>query len=552
MTADLFARVDAWIADDPDENTREQASEVLAAAREGDAASIAQLEQWFGPFLQFGTAGLRGPLGPGPSCMNRAVVSRAAAGLCAYLVKRDAKRIVVGYDARHGSIDFALDTVAIAAGAGLHAILLPRTLPTPVLAYAIRHFNADAGVMVTASHNPAQDNGYKVYLGDGSQIVPPADSDIASEIAAVSSVAGLVLSDEWETADESVVTAYINAAVAVVHAKAPRAITIASTSLHGVGDEVWRAVMSSAGYAAPHVVVEQADPDPDFPTVVFPNPEEAGATDLLIELASKVNADIAIAHDPDADRCAMAAPDRNGKWRLLRGDEVGALLGWWTVERTQQFGLPAPHGTFANSIVSSTLLGKMAAHHNIPFQFTLTGFKWIAKIPDLLFGFEEALGYCVDPASVRDKDGISAGLRLVEMAAHLKSQGRTINDVLADLAKQFGLHRTDQLSVRMSDLAAIPAAVARLRSTPPTSVAGMKVNEVIDLKNGWSGLPPTDGIMLQLEGGRVIARPSGTEPKLKCYLECIITDVSDIEASELSATDIIATMKSDMANALGV
>jgi phosphomannomutase len=552
MTAELFAKVDSWIADDPDENTREQAAEVLLAAREGDAQSIAQLEQWFGPFLTFGTAGLRGPLGPGPSCMNRAVVSRAAAGLCAYLVKRNAKKIVVGYDARHGSIDFALDTVAIAAGAGLEAILLPRTLPTPVLAFAIRHLGCDAGVMVTASHNPAQDNGYKVYLGDGSQIVPPADSDIAAEISAVTSVASLQLSDEWETADEEVVTAYINSAVAVVAPSAPRALTVASTSLHGVGDEVWRAVMSAAGFAAPHVVVEQADPDPDFPTVVFPNPEEAGATDLLLEVAKKAKADIAIAHDPDADRCAMAAPMRDGSWRLLRGDEVGALLGWWTLARASEFKLATPQGTFANSIVSSTLLGKMAAKNNMPFQFTLTGFKWIAKIEDLLFGFEEALGYCVDPASVRDKDGISAGLRLVEMAAHLKANNRTVNDVLDDIAREFGLHRTDQLSVRMSDLAAIPAAVARLRATPPATVAGMTVLEVIDLKNGWSGLPPTDGIMLQLEGGRVIARPSGTEPKLKCYLECIIDNTSDIAAAEKAANDIIAKMKSDMALALGV
>jgi len=550
VDAGFREKVERWIEDDPDEATREQAQQVLDDALKGDITAESQLRAWFGEFLQFGTAGLRGPLGPGPSCMNRAVVIRAAAGLVSYLSKRGAQRIVVGYDARHRSIDFALDTVAVAAAAGLEAILLPRTLPTPVLAYSIRALNADAGVMVTASHNPAQDNGYKVYLGDGSQIVPPADADIAAEISAVSSASAVPMSDDWQSADESVVDDYIAATTAVCH-KVSAPVTVASTAMHGVGHETWSAVFAAIDFGNLRPVAEQAEPDPDFPTVAFPNPEEPGATDLLLELAGNLAADVAIAHDPDADRCAMAVRGRNGAWRLLRGDETGVLLGWWTIERTRIFGLPAPAGSMAASIVSSTLLQKLATANNIPFHFTLTGFKWIAKIQDLLFGYEEALGYCVDPHSVRDKDGISAAVRICEMVSYLKSCGRVPDDVLDELAAQFGLHATDQLSVRMSDLAAIPAAVARLRSAPPVEVAGMAVTEVVDLSSGWQGLPPTDGMLLELTNGRIIVRPSGTEPKLKCYLE-VVESNTDISQARTHAAEMLTAMKADMKAALGV
>ncbi|MEY3277983.1 MAG: hypothetical protein RLZZ426_469 [Actinomycetota bacterium] len=551
MSESLIKKVQEWIADDPDLSTREQAQEVLNDAIEGDAVALEQLRTWFGPMLAFGTAGLRGPLGPGPSCMNRAVVMRAAAGLCKYLVSNNAKKIVVGYDARHRSLDFALDTVAIAAGFGLEALLLPRTLPTPVLAYSIGYYKADAGVMVTASHNPAQDNGYKVYLADGSQIVPPADIDIAAQIALVSSVSDLELSDNWESAEEDVVTSYVAATTKVADQKSEHNLIVASTPLHGVGNEVWTSVFDSIGFGQLHVVTEQAEPDPDFPTVVFPNPEEAGATDLLLALAAHVSADIAIAHDPDADRCAAGVRDAQGVWRLLRGDEVGALLGWWNIERRSVFGLSPLSGTYAASVVSSTLLSKIAASNNLKYATTLTGFKWISKVDGLVFGYEEALGYCVDPGSVRDKDGISASTRLCEMAAHLKATGKTVDQILDQLAKEFGLHRTDQLSVRMNDLAAIPAAVSLLRSNPPTSVAGLAVVETVDLKNGWNGLPPTDGIMLILDGGRVIARPSGTEPKLKCYLE-VVVDAGDLPNAKTTAESLIQQMKKDMAVALGV
>jgi phosphomannomutase len=550
MNHDLIEKVERWIADDPDETTATHAQQVLDDAKSGDEQAVAQLTAWFGDLLQFGTAGLRGPIAPGPSCMNRAVVMRAAQGLINYLLKNGGKRIVVGYDARHRSIDFALDTVELAAASGLEAILLPRTLPTPVLAFAVRYLKADAGVMVTASHNPPQDNGYKVYLGDGSQIVPPQDADIAAEIAAINSVKDLPRAESWELADEAVVEAYINSAAATFEMAGLPQVQAVYTPLHGVGYETLVATVKTAALAELSVVVEQSEPDPDFPTVAFPNPEEAGATDLLLELASLKNADIAIANDPDADRCAAAIKD-GATWRLLRGDEVGVLLGWWSIKRNELLGRPKLSGVFAASIVSSTMLSKIATAHNLEYQGTLTGFKWIAKVPNLIFGYEEALGYCVDPQSVGDKDGISAAIRLLELTAWLKSESKTFPQLLDELATTYGLHMTDQLSVRMQDLAAIPAAVSRLRSTPPSTVGGLSVTQVVDLAKGWNDLPPTDGILLLLEGGQVIARPSGTEPKLKCYLEVQIT-TDDVLADRAKAQEILAAMKIDMAHALGV
>jgi phosphomannomutase len=550
MNLELIEKVERWIADDPDETTAAHAQQVLDDAKSGDAQAVTQLTAWFGDLLQFGTAGLRGPIAPGPSCMNRAVVMRAAQGLINYLLKNGGKKIVVGYDARHRSIDFALDTVELAAASGLEAILLPRTLPTPVLAFAVRYLKADAGVMVTASHNPPQDNGYKVYLGDGSQIVPPQDADIAAEIAAINSVKDLPRAENWELADEAVVQAYINSAAATFEIAGLPLVNAVYTPLHGVGYETLVSTVKTAGLAELNVVVEQSEPDPDFPTVAFPNPEEAGATDLLLELANLKNADIAIANDPDADRCAAAIKD-GATWRLLRGDEVGVLLGWWSIKRNELLGRPKLSGVFAASIVSSTMLSKIATAHNLEYQGTLTGFKWIAKVPNLVFGYEEALGYCVDPQSVGDKDGISAAIRLLELTAWLKSEPKTFPQLLDELATTYGLHMTDQLSVRMQDLAAIPAAVSRLRSTPPTTVGGLSVSQVVDLAKGWNDLPPTDGILLLLEGGQVIARPSGTEPKLKCYLEVQIA-INDVIADRSRAQEILAAMKIDMANALGV
>jgi len=547
LDASTRARIIAWRDDDPDDITVAQTNALLTAADSGDTDAAAALVSAFGEFLEFGTAGLRGPLGPGPSRMNRAVVSRAAAGLAAYLRTHGGTRAVVGYDARHRSHDFAIDTCEILEGAGIHAYLLPGALPTPLLAYAVKALGVDAGVMVTASHNPPQDNGYKVYLGDGSQIIPPADSGIATEINAVQSVAAIPRAQSYEVLGHDIVDAYVNAAASLVAPQAARDLRVVSTSLHGVGHETWMAAMHAAGFRVPSAVLVQAEPDPEFPTVAFPNPEESGAADLLLQQAAAEHADIAIAHDPDADRCAAGVfdPDINA-WRLLTGDELGALLGWWTIERTRRFDLPEPDGVFACSIVSSTLLLKIARANNLVAQQTLTGFKWIGRVDDLVYGYEEALGYCVAPAIAADKDGITAALRVAEMAASLKSDGRTLLDALADIYAQYGRHATAQLSVRMQNIRDIVAAVQRLREHPPHELAGRRVTGIDDLAKGIDGLPPTDGVRLRFDDGHVIVRPSGTEPKLKCYLEYVSSD----DAS--TAHGVLARTKHDLQIALGL
>jgi phosphomannomutase len=413
--------------------------------------------------------------------------------------------------------------------------------------------------MVTASHNPPQDNGYKVYLGDGTQIVPPADSGISARIDAVGDVRDVPRSDGWEVLDEAVLTAYLATVAALVPPDAPRDVAIAYTPMHGVGGDVVLRALDAAGYPAPRVVAAQFRPDPEFPTVTFPNPEEPGAMDLALEEGVESDADVVIANDPDADRCAVAVPTRDRgahggpAYRMLRGDEVGWLLGWWMHER-------GATGSYASSIVSSSLLAKMAASYGLEHHETLTGFKWIGRIPGLAFGYEEALGYCVDPAHVADKDGVSAALLVVELVATLKAGGRTVHDVLDDLAVQHGLHATDQLSVRVDDLALITGAMARLRGAPPASVAGLDVERFEDLGLGADGLPPTDGIRLSLaEHTRVVVRPSGTEPKLKCYLEVVVpvtsdgvAEAADVEAAGLVAAHRLAELKEDMAATLGL
>lgn len=547
LDPDLLARIRAWRDDDPDDVTVAQTDALLAAAGTGDSAAIAELQSAFGAFLEFGTAGLRGAIGPGPSRMNRAVVSRAAAGLAAYLRANHGARAVVGYDARHRSFDFATDTCEILEAAGIRTSLLPGALPTPLLAYAVKALAVDAGVMVTASHNPPQDNGYKVYLGDGSQIVPPADSEIAAAIARVTGVSDVPRSAQFEVLTADIVDSYVNAAASLVSPQAPRDLRVVSTSLHGVGHETWMAAMHAAGFRVPSVVLAQAEPDPDFPTVSFPNPEEAGAADLLLAQAAAESADVAIAHDPDADRCAAGVFDPSiNAWRLLTGDELGALLGWWTIERARRFDLPEPEGVFACSIVSSTLLLKIAHAHGLRATQTLTGFKWIGRVPELAYGYEEALGYCVAPHITADKDGITAALRVAEMTATLKSGGITLLDALDSIYATHGRHATTQLSVRMQDLAAIKAAVQRLREQPPTELAGRAVVGVDDLAKGMDGLPPTDGIRLRFADGHVIVRPSGTEPKLKCYLEYI----GHVDAT--TAAEVLAQTKHALQTTLGL
>ncbi|MFM9449992.1 phospho-sugar mutase [Streptomyces europaeiscabiei] len=543
MHDDLIARAKAWLAEDPDPETRDELGGLI------DAADTAELTTRFSGTLQFGTAGLRGELGAGPMRMNRSVVIRAAAGLAAYLNKKGATGglVVIGYDARHKSADFALDTAAVMTGAGLRAAVLPRPLPTPVLAFAIRHLGAVAGVEVTASHNPPRDNGYKVYLGDGSQIVPPADAGIAAEIDAVRSLDDVPRPDAgWDTLDDSVLDAYLARTDAVLAPGSPRTARTVYTAMHGVGRDTLLAAFARAGFPEPVLVAEQADPDPDFPTVAFPNPEEPGAMDLAFAKAHETDPDLIVANDPDADRCAAAVKD-GADWRMLRGDEVGALLATHLVARGVQ-------GTFAESIVSSSLLGRIAEKAGLPYEETLTGFKWIARVENLRYGYEEALGYCVDPEGVRDKDGITAALLITELASQLKEEGRTLLDLLDDIAVEHGLHATDQLSVRVQDLSLIARAMERLRERPPTALAGLAVTGAEDLTRGTDRLPPTDGLRYTLDGARVIVRPSGTEPKLKCYLEVVVpvADHAGLPAARTKAAGLLAGIKRDLSEAAGI
>ncbi|MEV7072748.1 phospho-sugar mutase [Streptomyces sp. NPDC093990] len=543
MRDDLTARARTWLAEDPDPDTRDELARLI------EAGDVTELTARFSGTLQFGTAGLRGELGAGPMRMNRAVVIRAAAGLAAYLKKHGSTDglVVIGYDARHKSEDFARDTAAVMTGAGLRAAVLPRPLPTPVLAYAIRHLGAVAGVEVTASHNPPRDNGYKVYLGDGSQIVPPADADIAAEIDAITSLNDVPRPDSgWQTLDDSVLDAYLARTDAVLAADSPRTARTVYTAMHGVGKDTLLAAFERAGFPTPDLVAEQADPDPDFPTVAFPNPEEPGAMDLAFAKAAETNPDLIIANDPDADRCAVAVKE-DGAWRMLRGDEVGALLAAHLVAR-------GARGTFAESIVSSSLLGRIAEQAGLPYEETLTGFKWIARVEGLRYGYEEALGYCVDPEGVRDKDGITAALLVTELASGLKEQNRTLTDLLDDLAVTHGLHATDQLSVRVEDLSVIARAMKQLREHPPTELAGLAITRAEDLTRGTDKLPPTDGLRYTLDGARVIVRPSGTEPKLKCYLEVVVPVAThaDLPAARAKATDLLTAIKHDLSAAAGI
>jgi phosphomannomutase len=546
LPQDLRDRVSSWIADDPDEETRAELSALLEAAGTDERARAELADRFAGP-LVFGTAGLRGELAGGPNRMNRAVVIRAAAGLAAYLKDSSLTgTVVIGFDARHKSDVFARDTAAVMRGAGIDAALLPGPLPTPMLAFAIRHLGCIAGVMVTASHNPPRDNGYKVYLGDGSQIVPPADAEISTRIDAVRSVLDVPRGDGWTVLGNEIVDAYVEAVAGLPARGTPRGLAIAYTPLHGVGAGVVEAVLRKAGFAAPCVVPEQEDPDPDFPTVPFPNPEEPGALDLAVALAEHRGADIVIANDPDADRCAVAVSTLHG-WRTLRGDEVGVLLADHLIRR-------GAGGVYATTIVSSTLLGRMAHAHGVGYAETLTGFKWIGRVEGLRYGYEEAIGYCVAPDLVRDKDGVSALLLVAELAAELKAAGRTLLDRLDDIAEEFGVHATDQVSARVEDLSLIDTTMQRLRQQPPARLGGFTVEQVDDLSEGDQGLPPTEGLRYRLaEGGRVVVRPSGTEPKIKCYLEVVVeVAAGDVTAARIAAAGRLDAIRSDLVAAAGL
>ncbi|MGP5383776.1 phospho-sugar mutase [Glutamicibacter arilaitensis] len=555
-----------WAAQDPDPQTQEELQLLIQRVTEGDALAFEDISERFSGVLEFGTAGLRAELGAGPMRMNRVVVMRTAAGI-ARLLNEQANgqytpKVVIGFDARFNSDVFAQDSAGVFAAAGFEVLLMPSALPTPVLAWAVREFSAEAGVMVTASHNPPRDNGYKVYVGGritdasgrGAQIVSPIDAQIASLIDHEQPVAQIPRAlSGWQVlpaigTEGDIEAAYLASIHPIIDAPneqdaARKNLRIVVSAMHGVGGHTMRQALLNAGFPDVHMVAEQEHPDPLFPTVKFPNPEEPGAIDLSLELARTVGADLVIANDPDADRCAAAILD-DGSWRMLRGDEVGWLLG-------DQVAKTLPQGKkLANSIVSSRMLAAIAKDAGREHEETLTGFKWISRVEDLGYGYEEALGYCVAPELVRDKDGISAGIVLADLAAQLKADGSTISVRLDELAAKHGVHVTDQLSLRFTDLAQIPVLMDKIRKSAPASLGGSDVSEVTDLSEGTEKLPATNAMVLHtFAGARVIVRPSGTEPKLKCYLETIepVDDLADVPEARKRATAQVLAIKDELA-----
>lgn len=537
---ELLDAARAWFAQDPDPQTRAELDALIAAQ------DYVELESRFGTRLGFGTAGLRGELGAGPNRMNRVLVAQAAAGIASYLLKnrdqlldRNGRLgVIIGFDGRKNSDVFAEDSAQILAAAGIDTWLIGQ-VPTPVLAFATKHWKASAGIMVTASHNPPRDNGYKVYLGGqngGSQIISPVDKEIAAEIAEIAATQTfdeIPKSADFNRSGEHALHEYIlatsNLVGAVPVGPQPQFVY---TAMHGVGYKTTAQLFDLAGISHLTVVDEQNEPDGDFPTVAFPNPEEPGAMDLAYFKARSIGADLIIAQDPDADRLAVAVPDANGAegFRRLTGDEIGLVLadrlaGWWA-DRGGQLAANGETPNLACSVVSSSALAGVAKHYGLGFKQTLTGFKWISKVPNLLFGYEEALGYCVDLAHTPDKDGISASLVIADLAIELHQRGSNLESHLAELGERYGFFATSQISIRFSDLSKIGELVSRMRTAPPTELCGLPVR-FTDLSLGSAELPATDGVRLDLaDGRRVIVRPSGTEPKVKCYLQASGTSAS--------------------------
>lgn len=555
---DLLARARAWQDHDPDPETRDEITRLVDAATGGDEAALAELADRFAADLTFGTAGLRGEMAAGPNRMNRAVVIRATAGLAAHLADhgQQGQPVVVGYDARHRSATFAADAAAVLSAAGHPVALADRPLPTPVVAFGVTHLGCCAGVQVTASHNPPNDNGYKVYLADGAQIIPPADSEIAAHIAAAGPATSTPMDDSSvRPIGADLIDAYLDGAVGTaLHSPGARDVTIIYTPLHGVGRDVVLGAFARAGFPPPHVVAEQAAPDPDFPTVAFPNPEEPGALDLAVATARDLEADVVLANDPDVDRLAVVVPDpsRAGDWRPLSGDEIGILLADWLLSQSE-----GADRLVATTVVSSSMLGKLAAARGVAYAETLTGFKWIVRPglarPDLRFvyGYEEALGSAVG-SLVHDKDGITAALAFAELVATEGARGRRVTDRLDDLTRELGVHATGQRSVAVggSDgLTRMRAVVDRLANEPPATLAGRRVTHVEDLRRG-ERLPPTDGVIVRADGLRLIVRPSGTEPKLKCYAEAVlpVEASTDLATARAAGQKLVAQLLDEAAN----
>ncbi len=532
---DLRGPLAAWLADDPDERDR---AELEALAADGGDAAAAELADRFAGRLEFGTAGLRGAVAAGPNRMNRAVVRAATAALAEWLLGRGRAMagpgaaeagVVIGCDARHRSEEFADEAARVLAGAGIRVRRLPRRQPTPLLAFAVRHLRAAAGIMITASHNPPADNGYKLYLADGAQVVPPADVEIESAIRGLGPLARVRLAPPdspliTELGDE-VAAAYLDRICAASPAPPDAAwLRFVYTPLHGVAGGLALRAFEQAGFTAPDVVTAQEAPDPDFPTVPFPNPEVPGALDLALALARRQRADLVLASDPDGDRLAVAVPDPQapGGWRTLTGDQVGALLGAWLLEQVPAGEDPAER-LVVSTIVSSTLLSRIAAAAGAQYAETLTGFKWIVRAGDsrpgsrFVLGYEEALGYAVGD-TVRDKDGIGAALALLGLAARARSAGESLLDAYDALETAYGVHLTAQVTV---DTTAPVEVMARLRAAAPARLGDARVVATTDLTGGTWDLPSADVLRYTLSGARVVIRPSGTEPKIKAYFEVV-------------------------------
>ncbi|MDQ0377370.1 phospho-sugar mutase [Amycolatopsis thermophila] len=538
LTPELRDRAIRWIADDVDPAARQELQALLAAAMNGAPDAVTDLADRMAGPLEFGTAGLRGPVRAGPNGMNTAVVVRTTAGVASWLAAhgKACGTVVVGRDARHGSEDFAAAAAEVLHATGFDVRVLPRPLPTPVLAFATKHLGAVAGIQITASHNPPADNGYKLYDDSAIQIVPPADAEIEAAIAAAPGAFSVMRTPGATVLGEDVLDEYLYR-VSQVPRSSARGLRVAATALHGVGAEVLRDALARAGFHDVHLVAEQSDPDPDFPTVSFPNPEEPGATDLLLALAAEVGADLAVALDPDADRCAIGVPGPAGAWRMLRGDETGVLLGDYVLSTTTN-----PNPLVATTIVSASMLGGIARAHGARYAETLTGFKWLTRAGEgLVFAYEEALGLCVNPDFVRDKDGVAAAALACDLAAKLKAEGRSLLDELDRLAVAHGVHVTDQVSLRVTDLSVRGRVMARLRESRPADLAGVAVSTE-DL------LPETDALRISGGGVRVVIRPSGTEPKLKCYLQVVreVPDAGSLGAVRAEATATMAALRRDV------
>ena len=528
-----------WIDQDPDAETVAELEKLISESNE------AGLADRFGQRIGFGTAGLRGLLGAGPNRMNRVLVAQAAAGISKYLKENfDDPSVVIGYDARKNSDVFAKDSAQIFAGFGVRAYLFPELAATPLVAYAVRNLGASAGVMVTASHNPPGDNGYKVYDFSGSQIISPMDSEIAKQIdefAESGSVKSLSRSESFLEVPSSVRSGYLQSVSGLLNKHSARKdIKIVYSAMHGVGASFIKEIFKLSGLAEPEQVLSQQAPDGKFPTVVFPNPEEPGAMDESLATAESHQADLVLVNDPDADRLAVAYKKTDGGYQQLTGDQLGLILGEEMAARASREGRT---GSLACSIVSSSALGKVAEHYGLGFEQTLTGFKWVSRVPNLIFGYEEALGYCVDWAQVRDKDGLSAALIVADIASELATQGYTLGDQLEKLMQRYGYFATGQISIRVTDLTVISNLMKKLRTNPPKQIAG--VDAVFeDLNQATGSLPATDALKFLLADGRtVIVRPSGTEPKLKCYLQA----VSD---SEDRSKDLLAELEAAMRQVL--